>query len=58
MNARVKPPSWEKRFGTKRRAIDRDILKEAEERIAANPTPAEEGEAMTQRLARAFGRPT
>jgi len=58
MNARVKPPTWEKRFGAKRRAIDRAILAEAEKRIAANPTPVEELEEAMRRVAQAFGRPT
>jgi hypothetical protein len=47
---------WERRFGRRRRAIDRAVLEAAERAIAAEDR---EREAREQReaIARAFGRP-
>jgi hypothetical protein len=47
---------WERRFGRRRRAIDRKLLEELEAAIAAEER---EREAREQReaIARAFGRP-
>jgi hypothetical protein len=50
----VEPKTWLQRFGAKRRAIDRAILAELEQTIAAEERAAD---AMRQAIARAFGRP-
>lgn len=61
--------SWQAKFGAKRRAIDRAILREAElalygpqkpqdgSPIIFGPSDRQEREAASERLARAFGRP-
>lgn len=48
---------WQKRFGARRRAIDRALLEELERRIALEEREREGREAR-ERLARVFGRPT
>ena len=47
----MKRNDWQKRFGAKRRTKDRELLAEAERRIAA-----EEKDDERARIARAFGR--
>lgn len=67
----MKPNTWQRMFGAKRRATDRALLAAlereitAEEKLRANPRqaapidipPAELNEAEKRRIARAFGRP-
>jgi hypothetical protein len=47
---------WERRFGRRRRAIDRALLEELERQIAAEEREREERE-RREAIARAFGRP-
>ena len=46
---------WERRFGRRRRAIDRGLLEELERQIALEELEREAREAR-ERLARVFGR--
>lgn len=48
---------WERRYGRRRRAIDRALLEELERRIELEELEREAREAR-ERLARAFGRST
>jgi hypothetical protein len=50
----AKPKTWAQRFGAKRDAIDRAILAELEQTIAAEERAAD---ATRKAIARAFGRP-
>jgi hypothetical protein len=51
----AKPKTWAQRYGAKRQAIDRAILAELEQTIAAGPATPSDG--MRKAIARAFGRP-
>lgn len=48
---------WETKFGARRRAIDRQLLADAERAIAAEERAAPPADEAHARIARAFGRP-
>jgi hypothetical protein len=50
----AKPKTWAQHYGAKRHAIDRAILAELEQTIAAEERAAD---GMRKAIARAFGRP-